>query len=1139
MRLSRLFTGVSCALVIAFALPQSAPAQIILSDIVAAGDGTGNAPAEVIGIDPRDGNFAGVGIAGHIFETDPEGDGENPSPVADSPFVDSVFFIGEAVFDDADVRVVPVVGGDPVVQGITQSGVTFEFPSQDAFGSSWNNILSNQNGGGGVPYTVGGAQVAHGIGIHAAAGITFNLDEIRAAHGDSSVECFQTIWGTDGCGSVDVNLYVILSDDEEVLESHTTPALVNHGELLQIDLDSSMKYLTLATGSNGADGCDHGNFGLARLIEGSCPAEIPLVALSASPDALALAPGGSQQLTVVGTDDLGFSSDLTSSFSGTTYASGDDGVASVDAEGLVSASGNGETTITVANGDLEATVAVTVGVPDYLDLGDIAVGGDGFGTADPLNIGINADLGTYVQARLNANVPESNFINPMPVDGSDGSADNPMVNSVFVIEGAIGQAINTEQVAYDFEAGDEDIGWEAILNGREAGGPDYLDFGAAPDGSRIVFTEGLGIHASQGITFDLQAIRDEHGAERVAYVSAVAGENDDAQNNAGLVNTYMILSDEEGIIADQKFLNAANTGQFQQMEIPPEALFLTLAVGDANNGIGSDHGAFGRARITAEPVETEIEGVDVQPASLLLNVAETVTLSISAVLGGDLAGLSQALAPEDVSFSSDDPGIAEVDDLGNVIGESVGLTTVRVTVGGTEVAVPVQVGKILVLSDMVGQGDGTGTADPQWLGIDPRNGAFVDFEVNGHIYETDPEGDGVNPSPVVDSDFIDSVFIIGEAQFDEGGGRINPVAGGKPVPVGITQSGVEFEFPSEDAFGSSWNMILKDDDSGAVNGSMLVGGQQWDNGIGVHAACGMTFDLEAIRDTHGADAAGTISLFWGMDACGGNVNHYLIFSNDDEVITSLSFNALANQGEHIETPIPVAATYVTFAVGSNGADGCDHGNFADAKLLSGEGLSCPDEGDTHCNGVSVDIGEPNFLSRYPVDIIADATDDSGDAISYEFVLTLSDGSTLTGTSDTGVFSTTLAEGSYSVEVTADDDAVCTDAADDASCTLEFDVPADIDTGPIFRRGDADQNGMLQLTDAINILGFLFLGNAEPECLDAADIDDNSLVQLTDAIFGLNFLFTGGAEPVAPGPHECGEDGTPDDGLGCESYSACD
>ena len=110
MRLSRLFTGVSCALVIAFALPQSAPAQIILSDIVAAGDGTGNAPAEVIGIDPRDGNFAGVGIAGHIFETDPEGDGENPSPVADSPFVDSVFFIGEAVFDDADVRVVPVVG---------------------------------------------------------------------------------------------------------------------------------------------------------------------------------------------------------------------------------------------------------------------------------------------------------------------------------------------------------------------------------------------------------------------------------------------------------------------------------------------------------------------------------------------------------------------------------------------------------------------------------------------------------------------------------------------------------------------------------------------------------------------------------------------------------------------------------------------------------------------------------------------------------------------------------------------------------------------------------------------------------------------------------------------------------------------
>ena len=61
-----------------------------------------------------------------------------------------------------------------------------------------------------------------------------------------------------------------------------------------------------------------------------------------------------------------------------------------------------------------------------------------------------------------------------------------------------------------------------------------------------------------------------------------------------------------------------------------------------------------------------------------------------------------------------------------------------------------------------------------------------------------------------------------------------------------------------------------------------------------------------------------------------------------------------------------------------------------------------------------------------------------------------------------------------------------------------------DGKPVFHRGDADDNGELQLTDAIRILGFLFLG----------------------------------AESLPPpGPMSCGEDPT-EDTISCEMYTAC-
>lgn len=88
----------------------------------------------------------------------------------------------------------------------------------------------------------------------------------------------------------------------------------------------------------------------------------------------------------------------------------------------------------------------------------------------------------------------------------------------------------------------------------------------------------------------------------------------------------------------------------------------------------------------------------------------------------------------------------------------------------------------------------------------------------------------------------------------------------------------------------------------------------------------------------------------------------------------------------------------------------------------------------------------------------------------------------------------------------------------------------------FQRGDAKADGTLNITDAINVLSYLFLGTEAPTCLKAADVDDDGSAAITDAIYLLNFLFLGGPEPPAPYPG-CGADST-SDVLSCDAHPPC-
>ncbi len=89
----------------------------------------------------------------------------------------------------------------------------------------------------------------------------------------------------------------------------------------------------------------------------------------------------------------------------------------------------------------------------------------------------------------------------------------------------------------------------------------------------------------------------------------------------------------------------------------------------------------------------------------------------------------------------------------------------------------------------------------------------------------------------------------------------------------------------------------------------------------------------------------------------------------------------------------------------------------------------------------------------------------------------------------------------------------------------------------FRRGDANDDRRVDLSDSVAVLNYLFLGSARPPCLEAANANDDLRLDLSDAVFILGFLFLGQDVPPAPGPRDCGPDATPPGLAPCDD-EAC-
>jgi YVTN family beta-propeller protein len=88
----------------------------------------------------------------------------------------------------------------------------------------------------------------------------------------------------------------------------------------------------------------------------------------------------------------------------------------------------------------------------------------------------------------------------------------------------------------------------------------------------------------------------------------------------------------------------------------------------------------------------------------------------------------------------------------------------------------------------------------------------------------------------------------------------------------------------------------------------------------------------------------------------------------------------------------------------------------------------------------------------------------------------------------------------------------------------------------FRRADCNADGAADISDAIAVLSYLFLGRSSPTCLEACDANADERLELTDAIYLLRHLFLSG--PTIPPPFpDCGAVDPPS-ALGCEGHAAC-
>jgi hypothetical protein len=132
-----------------------------------------------------------------------------------------------------------------------------------------------------------------------------------------------------------------------------------------------------------------------------------------------------------------------------------------------------------------------------------------------------------------------------------------------------------------------------------------------------------------------------------------------------------------------------------------------------------------------------------------------------------------------------------------------------------------------------------------------------------------------------------------------------------------------------------------------------------------------------------------------------------------------------------------------------------------------------------------------------------------------------------------------------VEAVRDDSSIAWNGEGDGASAYRIDITPSLGApneeparDEPFLRADCNDDGALDISDAITLFQFLFLGAKRGNCDDACDSNNDAQVDISDPVFTLNYLFRGATPPPSPGfGGLCGPD-TDEDGVTCNAFNSC-
>jgi hypothetical protein len=221
-----------------------------------------------------------------------------------------------------------------------------------------------------------------------------------------------------------------------------------------------------------------------------------------------------------------------------------------------------------------------------LDLGDLAVGGNGSGAA-PEGLGIQVRTGRRLPpTRWGGDTRGPGFV---ALDGTGSSTDIPAVDGVFFADRL--SPINTLGETFVFP----DTGgghWDAIRNAAsvfQTDGGELTPIRLADQ--PLVDRRGIGIHSNGGITYDLDAIRAR--GVTIESVQGVAGLSLESEGIDARIEMFILI--DGALVYRETFQGLSIHATPFSFPLSEDDRFLTFAVTDFNGIDTSDHGAFADA----------------------------------------------------------------------------------------------------------------------------------------------------------------------------------------------------------------------------------------------------------------------------------------------------------------------------------------------------------------------------------------------------------------------------------------------------------------------------------------------------------------------------------------------------------------